>query len=54
MIYRDQQHKTHSTIFRKPTDQQIRLHAQSNQPKSLKDGISYSKALRIKTMLIYL
>ena len=36
MIYRNQQHKIQIMIFRKPTDQQTYLHAQSNHPKSLK------------------
>ena len=36
--------------MRKPTNQQTYLHAQSNYPKSLKDSISYSQTLRIKTI----
>ena len=48
-LYRDQKHKIQTTIFRKPTDQQTYLHAQSNHPKSLKDSIPYSQALLIKT-----
>ena len=47
MVYRDQQRKI-QTIFHKPTDQQTYLHAQSNHPKSLKDSIPYSQALRVK------
>ena len=50
MVYKDQQRKIQTTIFRKPTDQQTYLHAQSNHPKSLKDSIPYSQALRIKTI----
>ena len=50
MVYTDQQHKTQATIFRKPTDQQIYLHVQSNHPNSLKDSIPYSQPLRIKTI----
>ena len=50
MVYRDQQYRIQTTIFRKPTDQQIYLHAQSNHPKSLKDSIPYSQVLRIKTI----
>ena len=38
MVYRDQQHKIQTTIFRKPRDQQTYLHAQSNYPESLKDS----------------
>ena len=48
--YRDQQHKTQTTIFRKPTGQQAYLHAKSNYRKSLKDSIPYSQAIRIKTI----
>ena len=50
MVYKHQQHKIQSTIFRKPTYKQTYLHAESNHPKSLKDSISYSQALRIKTI----
>ena len=50
MVYRDQQHKIQTTIFRKPTEQQTYLHAQSNRPKSLKDSIPYSQARRIKAI----
>ena len=50
MVYKDQQHKIQITIFRKPTYQQTYLHEQSNHPKSLKDSIPYSQALRIKTI----
>ena len=50
MVCRDQQHKIQTTIFRKPTDQQTYLHAQSNHPKPLKDSIPYRQALHIKTI----
>ena len=50
MVYKHQQHKIQSTIFRKPTYKQTYLHAESNHPKSRKDSISYSQALRIKTI----
>ena len=50
VVDRDQQHKIQTTIFRKPTDQQTYLHAQSNHPKSLKNSIPYSQALHIKTV----
>ena len=50
MVYRDQQHKIQTEIFRKPTNQQTYLHAQSNLPKSLKESIPYSQALHIKTV----
>ena len=50
MVYRNQQHKIQITIFRKPTDQQTYLDAQSNHHKSLKDNIPYSHPLPIKTI----
>ena len=50
IVHRNQQHKIQTTIFRKPMDQETYLHAQSNHPKSLKDSIPYSQALRIKTI----
>ena len=51
MVHRNEQHKIQTTIFRKPSNQQTYLHAQSNHPKSLKDSsIPYSPALRIKTI----
>ena len=50
MVYKDQQRKIQTAIFRKPTDQKTYLHAQSNHPKSLKDSIPYSQALRIKAI----
>ena len=37
-----------TTIYTKQTDRQNYLDARSEQPKSLKDGIPYSQALRIK------
>ena len=51
IIYRDQQHKIQRTIFRKLTDEQTYLHAQSNHPKSLKDSIPYSQALKLYVQL---
>ena len=50
IVYKDQQRKTQTTTFCKPTDQQTYLHAQSNHPKSLKDSILYSQALPIKAI----
>ena len=37
-----------TTIYRKQTDRQNYLDARSEHPKSLKDSIPYSQALRIK------
>ena len=50
MVYKDQQHKIQTTIFRKPIDQQTYLHAQWNHPKSFKDSIPYSQSLHINTI----
>ena len=40
--------KLHTKIFRKKTDCQTFLNINSDHPKSLKNNISYSQALRIK------
>ena len=51
MVYKDQQHKIQTTIFRKPTDQQTyTCNPKSNHPKSRKNSIPYSQTLRIKTI----
>ena len=50
MLYKSQQHKIQTTIFRKPKDQQIYLHAQSNHPRSLKDNIAHMQSLHEKTI----
>ena len=51
IIYRDLQHKIQRTIFRKLTDEQTYFDAQSNHPKSLKDSIPYSQALKLYVQL---
>ena len=50
MVYKDWQNRIQTKIFRKSTDQQTYLHAQSNHPKSPKDSIPYSQPLRKKTI----
>ena len=40
--------KLHTKIYRKETDQQHYLHIQSEHPKSLKDSLPYSQAIRTK------
>ena len=50
MVYKDQNKKIQTTIYRKPTDKQAYLHAHSEHPKSLKNSIPYSQALRIKSI----
>ena len=39
-----------TTFYHKPTDQQAFLHAKSEHPRSLKRSISYSQALKLKTV----
>ena len=48
LVYKDQNSMLQTAIYRKQTDQQSYLDAQSEHPKSLKDSIPYSQALRIK------
>ena len=50
LIHQDKNNSLQTTRYRKPTDQQSYLHAQSYDPNSLKISISYSQALRIKTI----
>ena len=50
LIYEDKINTLQTTLYRKPTDQQSFLHAQSNHPKSLKRSKPYSQALKIKTI----
>ena len=42
--------KVETTLYRKPTDQQAFLFAKSEHPRSLKNSIPYSQALRLKTI----
>ena len=43
-----EENRLKTTIYSKPTDQKAYLHAKSYHPKSTKDAISYSQALRIR------
>ena len=48
LVYKDHNNMLQTTIYRKQTDRQNYLDARSEHPKSLKDSIPYSQALRIK------
>ena len=48
LVYKDHNNMLQTTIYRKQTDRQNYLDARSGHPKSLKDSIPYSEALRIK------
>ena len=48
LVYKDHNNVLQTTIYRKQTDRQNYLDARSGHPKSLKDSIPYSEALRIK------
>ena len=50
LIHIDKNNTRQATLYRKPTDQQSYLHGHSDDPKSLRRSISYSQALRIKTI----
>ena len=48
LVYKDSFSKLQTTLYKKPTDSQCFLHSKSAHPKTLKDSIPYSQALRIK------
>ena len=50
MLYEDKNNNIQTTLYRKPTDQQAFLHGKSEHSRSLKSSISYSQALRLKTI----
>ena len=50
MLYKDKNNKTQTTLYYKPTDQHVFLHAKSEHPISLNSSIPYSQALRLKTI----
>ena len=50
MLYKDENNNIQTTLYRKPTHQQAFLHANSEHPRSLKNSISYSQALKLKTI----
>ena len=50
MLYKDENNNIKTTLYGKPTDQQAFLLAKSEHPRSLKNSILYSQALRLKTI----
>ena len=50
MLYKDENKNIQTTLSRKHTHQQVLLHAKSEHPRSLKNSIPYSQALRLKTI----
>ena len=50
MLYKDKNNKTQTTLYHKPKDQHVFLHAKSEHPISLNSSIPYSQALRLKTI----
>ena len=50
MVYKDKANNLQTTLYRKPTDQQSRLHAKYEHPSAFENSIAYSQMLRVKTM----
>ena len=48
LVYKEINNKLQTTLYKKPTDRQSYLHANSEHPRSLKESIRYSQALRVK------
>ena len=48
LVYKDEQQKLQTTLFKKNTDRQSYLHAKSDHPVSLKESILCSQILRVK------
>ena len=44
VVYKDKEDNLQTTLYRKPTDQQSSLHAKSEHPSALKNGIAYSQS----------
>ena len=50
IAYKDENNNIQTTLYGKPTDQQALFHTKSDHPRSLKNSIPYSQALRLKTI----
>ena len=50
MVNKDKDNNPQTTLYQKPTDQQSYLHAKSEHPRALKNGIAYIQTLRVKTV----
>ena len=48
LVYKDEQQKLKTTLFKKNTNRQSYRHAKSDHPVSLKKSIPYSQILRVK------
>ena len=48
LVYKDINKNLKTTLYKKPTDHQSYLHVNSEHPRSLKESIAYSQALRVK------
>ena len=48
--FHEEYNNIQKTLYREPTNQQAFLHAKSEHPRSLKNSIPYSLALRLKTI----
>ena len=42
ILYKDKNNNIQTTLYRKPADQQVFLHAKPEHPRSLKSSIRYS------------
>ena len=47
-VQEDINNKLQTSLYKKPTDYQSYLHANSDHPRSLKERIAYSQTLRVK------
>ena len=48
LVYKDIHNKLQTTLYKKPTDRQSYLHADLEHPRSLKESVPYTQALRVK------
>ena len=50
ILYKDKKNNLQTTLYLKPTDQQSYLHAKSEHSSALKNSISYTQTLRLRTI----